>query len=60
MKWYEIIIIIFIALFVLTVFLKAFIDHKNGKSSCGGGCLNCDKKCSLKYESLKEVYDKSK
>ena len=41
MEWYEILIIIFVALFVVFVILKEIWKKKHHISCCGGKCSGC-------------------
>lgn len=57
MMWYEILLIIGLVIFVVSVFTKAFIDHLHGKTSCGGSCASCKSNCKYSYDNLKKVYE---
>lgn len=48
MGFFDILVIVFCVLFVVFVIIKAIIDKKNGKSSCGCDCSKCGGSCSIK------------
>lgn len=48
MGFYEILIIVLCSAFVIGVIVKAIIDRKNGKNSCGCDCANCKSNCKSK------------
>lgn len=45
MQWYEILIIVLAAAFVLGVIVMTIIRKKQGKSSCGCDCGGCGNSC---------------
>lgn len=56
MQWYEYLIIILSAAFVLGVIIMSVIRKKQGKSSCGCDCSGCSKcpACKGKEKDGKE------
>ncbi len=48
MRPFEILLIVACSIFVTSVIVKAIIDKKNGKSSCGCDCANCKGSCNSK------------
>lgn len=56
MQWYEILIIVLAAAFVLGVIIMSLIRKKQGKSSCGCDCSGCSgcSACKGKDKDRKE------
>ena len=45
MQWYEILLIVFAAAFVIGVIVWQIIRKKQGKGGCDCGCSNCPGNC---------------
>ncbi len=55
MNWFDVLIIIFCIAIVVFAIIKAVIDKKNGKTSCGCNCANCkNNACKSKLTNKKQ------
>ncbi|MDE6058668.1 MAG: FeoB-associated Cys-rich membrane protein [Clostridia bacterium] len=54
MQWYEIVLIVAAALFVVGVIVWQIIRRKQGKGGCDCGCSNCSGSCSACQSKQKE------